>query len=298
MAIRLSVLLRNDLASSEVSASGFELVPLTDEAAAAFGIPRQIVGRGYDDQLWGVIKNWWGRVPDEFVTSDPIVGSMASVPHRWTPYKDSWGEDKQVRVERKAVGCRLVESYGSVDAMVSTEIENRDTAQQDGQEAELLYEESVSDSRYSESSWSLSLSNGMEVEVGGEFAGFEAGAKRTIELTVEYGETSGHSRTVETSRGIRLKAQVNAAPKTVYPVSVQAGKGALKVAVDYEYRLMGYWRALYIQRAYNGQLAAPLSDVGELLRALGKPEMVRGSDILSVGFVTDGKISIGEGRPI
>ena len=296
--IKLSIHLNDDLDSSRVSASGFELIPLNDGVAKAFGIPRQIVGRGYDDKLWSVIKNWWGRVPDEFVTSDPVIGSSANVPKKWTPYADSWGLENQVMVERKAVGVTIIETTGSVDSVATSRVRNMSDTLQQGQEIELTYAEELEDSRYSEKNWSMSLTNGIEVSVSGEYAGFGAEATRSIEFTVETGGTKGKSHTVSHERSMRMKANVDAEPKTMYPVSVVAGKGSLKVKIDYEYRLRGKWRALYHQKPYNGQMAAPLSDVVELLRALKKPLVIKASEVLDIGFVTDGEISIGEGTPV
>lgn len=298
MGIRIGLHLNDSLEESHVEATGFENFPLTDETAKAFGIPRQIVGSGKNDVLWGAIRNWWGRVPDEFVTSDPVVSSSASVPNKWTPYKDSWGTENQVMIERRAVGARIVETRGSVDAVATTEIRNRDNQEQPGQEATLEYSEDVEDSRTTETNWHADLTLGAEVTVGGEYAGFKAEAKRSIEFSVGVGGSKSKTHTVTKGRTVSLKASITAAPRTVYPVSIQAGKGALVIKVDYEYRLHGYWRALYIQKAFNGQLAAPLSDIGELLRVLGKPNVIKDSEIMDIGFVTDGAIDIGAGRPL
>lgn len=299
MAIQLSVHLRKNLDDSEVRASGFELLPLNDAAAKAFGIPRQIVGRGSHDGIWACINNWWGRVPDEFVTSDPVKGSsVKNVPDIWTPYSDSWGEENQVRIERKAVGCELVSHTGGVDALVTDEVENLSHLEQPGQSVSLSHEEVIEDSRHSEKSWSMSLTNGIEVTVGGEFAGLKAEAKRSIEFTVEHGGSSGRSHSKSVGQTVARTANVTAAPRKIYPVSLVAGRGSLKVRVDYEYRIFGEARALYIQKAFNGQLSSPGMDITEILRWLNLPTVVNDSEVLDVGFVTSGKISIGEGRSV
>lgn len=179
MPISLSLQLRDDLNSSEVDVSGFDLKALDDQSASVFGIPRQIVGKGSDSALWDAIRNWWGRPPDEFVTSDPVRGSHAhGVPSQWTPYADSWGAENQVRVEQKAVGVHLIETTGGVDSIVTANIRNYNDEAMPGQEAELTYNEDVEDTRYNENSAGMSLTNGMEVTVGGEFAGFKGEAKR------------------------------------------------------------------------------------------------------------------------
>ena len=303
MGIRIGLHLREDLDSSEVRADGFESFPLTDETAKIFGIPRQVVSGHYDEgrhgQLWSVINNWWGRFPNEFVTSDPVVGSGArNVPDQWTPYADAWGEENQVIVERKAVGATIIETTGSVDAITTGNVRNNDRQEQPGQEIELNYTEEVEDSRSSEKNWHVGVTLGYEVTVGGEYAGFSAEAKRSVEFSFDTGGSKTTSHTVTKGRSVRLKANVDAAPRTIYPVSVMAGQGSLRVKVDYEYRLRGQWRALYTKKAYNGSLAAPLSDIGALLEALHKPTMIADSETLDVGFVTDGQIDIGEGKPL
>lgn len=299
MAIKLEVHLRDNLEESEVRASGFELMVVNDEAMELFGLPRQVVGRGSHPTLWPQINNWWGRYPDEFVTSDPVIGSHAHrVPNEWTPYHDAWGEANQVRIEKKAVGARLIESTGSTDAINSTSIMNHDNAEQPDQSASLTYRREVTDERYTENAWSWSLMNGLEVEVGGEYAGFNASATRKIEFTVGNERTSGKAHTDLEGRELSLTASVNAAPRTQYPVSIQMGQGALRIEVDYEYRLMGQWRALYIQKAYNGSLTSPPASINELLEAEGLPQVVRDSEVMNIGFVTHGAISIGEGRPL
>jgi len=70
------------------------------------------------------------------------------------------------------------------------------------------------------------------------------------------------------------------------------------VQVDYEYRLLGNWRALYTKRPYKGQLAAPFSDINELLDALERPRVIKGHEVLDIGFVTSGDISIGKRQPL
>ena len=306
--INLSVYLQDDLDSSEVTVSGTEVFPYSDEVAKVFGVPRQVVGeikllpniaKPEYNNLRKVLKNWWGRVPDEFVTSDPVIGSsVKNVPHEWTPYTDSWGVENQVVVTRKAVGATIVALSGNIDSIATSKIENLSKREQQGQEIELAYTEEVEDSRFSEKSWTRSLTNGFEISVGGEFKGFSAGVTRSVEFTVERSKTQGESRTITKGRTIRLKANVDAAPETVYPVSVLVGRGSLSIKIDYEYSITGFWRGLYLYKAYNGKLAAPLSSVEELLRALGKPTHFKDSEILEVGFITDGAISIGEGIPV
>ena len=298
--ISLSVLLREDLESSEVSASGFELVSLTDKAAKAFGLPgRQIVGKGKNWDVWDYIHAQLGRMPDEWITGDPVIGSSANnAPHRWNVYKDWDIAEHQVRVERKAVGCNLISVSGSIDAIDSTSVSNDNDHVQPGQGISMSYSESVEDGRSSENHWSMSLTNGMEITVGGEYAGMKAEAKRSIEFTVEAGgsKTTSHVRTV--GKTIERHGNVDAQPFTEYPVSLTQGRGSLKVKVDYEYRLVGNFLAFFIQKAYQGKLASPLMDINHMLKSLNKPLVVRDSEILTPGFVTHGSIYIGKGKPL
>lgn len=303
MAIGLSVQLQNDLNSREVHADGFNIEVLDDDHADMFGIPRQVVGGQYNEdqhgQLWGCINNWWGRFPNEFVTGDPVKNSRVhKVPNEWTPYADAWGEENQVRVEMKAVGCRLIESKGSVDSIVTAKVRNYGNTVQPGQKASLAYSEEFEVTRYKENSFGFETTLGYEITVGGEYAGFKAESKYSVSFTASTSHTSGKSTTRSTGKSVELEANVDAEPHSIYPVSVLLGKGSLKVQVDYEYRLIGKWRALYTKKAYNGQLAAPLSDINELLDALDKPRIVRGHEILDIGFVTNGDISIGAAQPL
>lgn len=299
MAIALSLQLRDDLDSSEVNVSGFDLRVINDNDAKLFGIPRQVVGNHSQGDIWRAIHDKFGRVPDEFVTSDPVKDSHAhNVPSEWTPYADSWGEENQVRIEQKAVGVHLLETSGSVDSVVSTNVRNYNDEPQSGQEAELTYTEEVEDTRYNESTVGTSLTNSLEVTVGGEFAGFKAEAKRTIEFTLSASHTRGESKTTTKGKSVRLKGEVNAEPHSIYPVSVVAGRGSLKVKIEYEYRLLGEYRALYIQRSYNGSLTSPPAEINELLEYLDKPSIIHGSEVLDVGFVTSGDISVGHRQPL
>lgn len=300
--INLAVLLRRDLNDSQVTASGFELLPLNDPVARRFGIERQVVSGQYNEarhgNLWACINNWWGRYPNEFVTGDPVVGSGAHrVPNQWTPYADSWGLEKQVRVERKVVGCRLLEASGSVDAVAADVYQNWSEDPQNYDVA-LAYQEAVTDQRYSSKHWSASLTNSLEVSVGGEYAGFKAEAKRSISLTIEGGGEKGRSHSEETSKGVTRTVRVKARPLSEYPVSISAGRGSLRVAIDYEYRLQGCARALYTRKALNGQLSSPDMEINELLKALNLPTVLTDQEELSVGFFTHGSSAVGHRRPL
>ena len=303
MAIGISVQLRDDLDKSEVSVSGFNLEPFDNDHAEIFGIPRQVVSGHYNEarhgKLWGCINNWWGRFPNEFVMRDPVLGSGArNVPGEWTPYADAWGADKQVLVEAKAVGCQLIETTGGVDSIVAGKVRNYGDKPQPGQEFSLDYNEEFQFTKDKSTELGISTTLGYAVEVGGEYGGFSAKATYSVEVTASAAHTTGESKTNIMGRSVNLKANVDTEPHSLYPVSVSLGKGSLKVKVDYEYRLKGQWRALYTKKAYNGQLGSPLADVNELLDALNLPQVIKDSEILDVGFVTNGDINIGAAEPI
>ena len=299
--INLSIHLKDNLDSSNVTVSGFEILPLNDHVAKVFGIPRQVVGDGHHQEIWKIINKWWGRIPDEFITSDPVLNSsFDSAPRNWTPYADSWGEENQVRVEKKAVGVTLVDSIGSVENLVSKNIKNLSKCKKVEQEIELTYFAPLKYSRYSKNSWAMSLNNGIEININGEYAGFSVEAKNIIEFIVENENNSDRRSSHLFSKEIpvTLKASVNTDLETIYPVSLIAAKGSLRVKIDYEYKLTGNWRAIYIQKSYKGSLASPLSDIEKLLKKLNRPLVIRDSEILEVDFVTDGKINIGEGMAL
>ena len=303
MAIGISVQLRDELDSSEVSVDGFNLEPFDNDHAEIFGIPRQVVSGGYNEarhgKLWGCINNWWGRFPNEFVMRDPVLSSGArNVPAEWTPYADAWGADNQVLVEMKAVGCQLIETTGGVDAIVTTKVRNYGDTVQPGQEVSLDYNEEFQFVKSKSTEIGVSTTVGYAVEIDGSFVGIPAKATYSVEVTASAAHTTGESKTTIKGRSVSLKANVDTQPHSQYPVSVTLGKGSLKVKVDYEYRLKGKWRALYTKKAYNGQLGSPLADVNELLDALNLPRVIKDSEILDVGFVTNGDINIGAAEPI
>ena len=303
MPIGISVLLKDDLESSQVSVDGFKLEPFDNDHAEIFGIPRQVVSGGYNEarhgKLWGCINNWWGRFPNEFVMRDPVLSSGArNVPAEWTPYADAWGADNQVLVEQKAVGCQLIETTGGVDSFLAGKVRNYGDTVQPGQEFSLDYNEEFQFTKEKSTELGLSTTVGYAVEVGGEYGGFSATATYSVEVTASASRTTGESKTNIEGKSVTLKANVDAEPHSLYPVSVSFGKGSLKVKVDYEYRLKGMWRALYTKKAYNGQLGSPLADVNELLDALNLPRVIKDSEILDVGFVTNGDINIGAAEPI
>ena len=300
MAIELSVQLRDDLDASEVTAGGFELRPYNAGVSKTFGVPYEITGKHSHQQLWDVIRNWWGRAPDEFVTADPVHDSRRpSKPKEWNPYEESWGIENQVYVQRKAIGSTLVETSGSIDAIATTSIENRGDRHQEGQEAELSYHEDVEDTHYHETTIGSSLTLGYEVTVGGEFAGAKAESKRSVEFSISASHTRGSSKSLTEGRAIRMKAQVDAQPKSIYPVSIMLGRGKLKVAIECEYSLRGYARALYIQKPYaRGQFESPPMDINGILDAMGLRKTIRETEVLDIGFVTSGRISIGQPKSI
>jgi len=296
MAIELSVLLREDLDSSEVTAGGFELKPYNAAASKTFGVPYEITGTHSHQKLWDVIRNWWGRTPDEFVTADPVHDSRRpSVPKEWKPYEESWGIENQVYIQRKAIDATLVETSGSIDAIATTSIENKGSEHQEGQEAELSYSEDVEDTHYHETTVGTSLTLGYEITVGGEFAGAKAETKRSVEFSVSASHTRGSSKSVTKGRTVRMKAQVDAEPHSIYPVSIMLGRGKLKVAIKCEYSLRGYAHALYVQKPYaRGQYESPPMDINGVLDAMGLPRTITETEIIDVGFVTNGRISIGQ----
>jgi len=300
MAIELSVLLREDLDASEIEAGGFELQPYNAAVSKAFGVPYEITGKHSHQKLWDVIRNWWGRTPDEFVTADPVHDSRRpSVPKEWKPYEDGWGLENQVYVQRKAIGATLIETSGSTDAIATTSIENKGSKHQEGQETELSYSEDVEDTHYRETTVGSSLTLGYEITVGGEFAGAKAESKRSVEFTVEASHTKGASKSITKGKVVRLKAQVDAEPHSIYPVSIMLGRGKLKVAVECEYSLRGFARALYVQKPYaRGQYESPPMDINGVLDAMGLPRTFCDTEIIDVGFVTSGRISIGERKSV
>lgn len=293
MGIRLGVHLRDNLEDSKVTASGFELVPPNDKICRKFGFQRSVVGRGYDNKLWGAINRIWGRVPDEFSCCDPHKGSSASgVENLWR----DWGiEDKQTRVERRAVGCELIETSGGTDSIIAAEVENLDDEDGESQEVSFTFQRDITDTRTSEHHWSLSLTNSLEVEVSGKVDGIGASAKRGISLTIEGGGSRSKAVANSKTRAVTLLARVRPKARFTYPISVSFGEGTLKVRIDYEYRMVGGWVALYIQKSYNGKLASPIFSTEHLLKEAGLPTVIKASEIVDVGFCTDGKISVGKG---
>lgn len=298
MGLRLALELKDNLKDSKVVASGFELLPISDEAARAFGLPRQFVGKGSDDRVQNALHKITGRVSDEFYLCDPVIGSsVKNVPNPWHLFKDSGREASQVLLERRAVGARLISTTGQTDVAATTSVSNSGDVDQPEQEQSLTYSEEVTDERSSETSWAFSLTNSLEVKVGGEYAGFSAEATRSISFTVEHSKTTGRSHSVTKGHAITLTAKAKNPAHTKTPISITLGKGNLVVEVDYEYRLHGKCLAAYIQKSYNGSLTAPDIEINHLLEVMGLPTVVKDKETLTMGFVTDGQINIGQPEP-
>lgn len=132
------------------------------------------------------------------------------------------------------------------------------------------------------------------MEVSGTFNGIGANAKRSIEFSVENSYSKGQSQAHTRVHQAGLTSKVNAKAHTETPISISFGKGSLEVEVDLEYRLVGFCHAAYIQKSYNGSLVAPKIEINDLLQRMGLPRTVKDREINHIGFVTSGKIVIGE----
>lgn len=276
--IRIGLELREDLASSTVSAEGFELVQPTPQVADKFGLPWEIRGRGSHDEIWACMQNWIGRVPNEWWMNDGRTH-----------------QDRSVMVERKAVGARLVEVSGKPNALASDWVENFTKREQ---ESEVSLAESVgtSTARSSEHGWNTSITASYQLEVSAEVEGIGGTATYGVAFTAGAHGTYGKAETKDRSITVARAARLTAGPRMKYPVSLLVGSGTCKVLVDFEYRLMGNAIVFY-EKATNwgNHFVAPIE---EFLRWMRLPNTAADSEILDIGFVTGGTIRFGKGQPI
>ena len=291
MGIRVNLYLGDTLEDSGVKASGFELAAITREQARAFGLPWNVVGSGSHDGVWEFLRQRTGRVPNEYYVSDPVDGSdVANVPSRgWTPFEDRLMTG--VQIEKRAVGARLINIEGQPDAVTADEVECPIGALTNQTGSTVLTKSvRVGHSVTSESNWSITFGQSLEINVEAKPEGIGAGMTRSFSLDIQRGGSTAktHFRDEEESVSKQIDFDVPPGRKRIYSMSVS--RGSAIVDIDYEMHVIGQFSAFY-----KKPLVSPVSwyddDVVALLEHLGQPTMQVVTERRSIGLVSDGKLS-------
>lgn len=290
MGVRVNLYLGDTLEESSVEASGFELAAITREQAKAFGLPWNVVGKGYHNGIWGYLNATTGRVPNEFYVADPVDGSdVANVPSKgWTPFEDRGLTG--VQIEKRAIRARLIRIDGKPDAVTSDEVECPPGAKTH-QTGSTTLEKSVTvgHSVTSEQNWSITFGQKLEVNVEAKPEGIGAGMTRSFSLDIQRGgsRSKTHSRDETETVSKSVNFDVPPGRKRIYSMSVS--RGSAIVDIDYEMHLIGICTAWY-KKPLSGSSAFDFN-VAELQSYLGGLVMRPVTERRGIGLVSDGKIS-------
>lgn len=300
MGVEVELRLGQGLADSHVSASGFDLLPISIPIAHEFGLP-EIQIRGYDPGLWANCNQAYGRVPDWwFLTEQPSGPPWDQKTNRWensdgTPKRDGfYGDlewtDRLPRAEKRAVGARLV-GMKSAPSILGIGKVRRPSRFAAGENFGIAINESVSESwsRSTTKSWSLAATLGIKYTTGGEVTASKIEVAASI--TGSYGESrsSGESgsRSKAITHSLSTGFRADAPPNAAIVAQVQGTRSAVQVAVDYEVRLVGACCWWFDKRALNGHKAHSQA-LDELLRMRGHDNLVRVTETIDMGLVAEG----------
>lgn len=294
MGIRLSLFLGNSLEESSVEASGFELSPLTRELADAVGLPRG--GPNYPkysseaDALWACMNNWWGRFPNEIYLADPVDGSSArDVPGKgWTPFADRGMPG--VRIEKRAVGARLIGIDGKPDAVGTAEVKCPPDAltNQTGHKT-ITKGVTVQHSVTNEVNWNVTFGQSLEINVEAKPEGIGAGMTRRFSLDISRG--GSRSKTKSKAENVEVSETVNydvpPGRRRLYTMSIS--RGAAIVEIDYDMVMSGDF-TVYYRRPLRGNESMIDQPVQGLMDFIGRPMSHRIKERREIGLVSDGSI--------
>ena len=303
MGVKIGLIMGDSLESTKATATGFELLPITEKAAKEFGIKRE--ERGAHWPTWEVVKNHFGRYPDWwFATECPSGPPWNKKPKDWEKldhgllYEELGAPMSELpRIEKKAVSCRIL-SVESEPAVFASRSYRKPSKWADHADftVELSQTESVSHSRSSSSSWSMEASTTVGVEIGGE----ASQVKAKVETTVSFGYSQETTREQSATSEVSVSDSVSTGfgpdtpPNAALIASLQGSKGKIIVEVEYVCRLVGSGIVWYEQKHLNGRKAHFLS-LETLLKDLGQPTERRIKDTLDLGFVSDGMIIVSDG---
>jgi len=281
MGVRIALRLADDLEHTRASASGFDYFTLNEDAAKAFGIIPNT--RGYHAQLWEVCREFYGRPPDWFHCFDidkPLGG--------WDGYKKNGCEHEQVKVEKKAIGCRILSVKSEPSIFASDDWVN-DSDQPSTYKIALDETVTAETSRTVSDLWSVGYAMTIGVEIGGEAAQAKVKMEETISFGYEHGqeETKGSSISKTVERGV----ETTLPPHTEVLASLMGSRGSVEVEVDFECRLTGDAMWSFAKKHLNGR-RDHLQDINEILDRCHQPRIRQTKEIYNLGFVSDGKIVV------
>ena len=291
MSIKLAIKLGDRPEDAVVSVSGYEVEPIDDEMAREFGIPRTVVAKGSDDRIWGYLAHQLtGRPPNEFMLSDPVIGSDWVTDRReWFPFRDRGLQG--VRIERRPVAARLFSATGEPKTIAGPDLVKNPPEARTNLTGTVTLSESVTEesSRTREKNWSIGMEQSIGVEVEGGLEGVAKG-KISRSMTLSFSRGGSDSRTQSTSRTLSHSRSANydVPPGRVHEYSLAVGSGGIEVDIDYQYRIIGMCSAVY-KKPHNGSSFYDF-DVVKMLVHLGAPTFLETTERLSIGLVSDATI--------
>ena len=285
MGVQISLALRDTLDESSVHAGGFDLLELNADRANQFGL---IVGtRGYHEKLWAACRRIYGRVPDWFfcrdITSDKDKRAFGT---HWDEYRLSHPGVEEVRLEKRAVAARLVTIESKPAAQVSRRVRNTSSTLSGTFSVELEDSISVEHSREIQHGWSAGSETTVGVEIGGELAQ----SKVKVEQKVSFGYNGSSTKSEAEGEAIAVSSAVEVplGPLQEGVVSMSCSRGKILVDVDYDVLLVGTAMFCFAQRHHHGK-RDHLIDPNRLLLELGKQPVIRVTERMGLGFVSDGE---------
>ena len=300
MGVRVSARLGKTKAESSVSVSGFDLIRPNARMLREFGLPMQEYGA--DWPLWNACRDILGRYPDWFfATETPSGRPWNKSESDWQDYPGGFYRDIDgwlhylPRVEKKAIRATITDIVSNPDVFATRSYSNPSRHAAGEFTVALSKEVGTENSLQTGHEWSTGISATLGIEVGGDAQGYKVSASTTVSFGYAYSRqetaTSHSSHMVQDSLTARFHADAPADAEVI--ASLMASAGKIKLAVDYEYRPVGDGCFWFDQRPLNGkaQHRVPLRD---LVARLGRPDVLRDTEIMSLGFVSDGKVVLAD----
>ena len=301
MGIRISIDLRDTAAESVASARGFDLIKPPARLLREFGLPVQ--ERGYAEALWGVCANHFGRPPDWFFATETPSGPPWNRDHEgdWDDYPGGFYSDIGdwvhflPRVEKRAVAAKITEISSKPDTFATREYAQPSKYGRGEFQVSLAKRVGIENSLTTSHEWSADIEATIGVEIGGEAVGHKVSASTTVSFGYAYGRQKTATRHTEHEVQDSLSAHFveGAPPEAVLLASLMGSSGSVKVAVDYEYRLVGDACFWFEQRLLNGRKAHRLP-LATIVADLGGENLRHDTEIVDLGFVSDGKVVLSD----
>ena len=307
MGIRLSIALGKTKADSSVDVSGFDIIQPSTRLMREFGLPLE--ERGYHEALWGVCNRKFGSPPDWFfATESPEGVPWNHTRSEWADYPGGFYADIDdwihylPRVEKKPLRAAITDITSKPDAFATRTYANPSRFAAADFGVSLGKEVGIENSLTTGHEWSAGISATLGVEVGGDVQGYKVSASTTISFGYSYSrqETATSHVTHMVQDSVQVRFHDDAPADAQVQASLMASSGSVRVAVDYEYSLVGDGAFYFDQGQYGHHRGVrgggnwrriPLA---ECLASLGRPLTLEDSAVLDLGFVSDGKVVLSD----